>query len=537
MSTGVIPSGPSGVAYSMTQVELLLLVTALTGIYMVRWTLKLAPVTNELPVKTLIATGLSGVIGGRVLFGYQLGDTFTALTLALGPAYVFAPMVLVGLARARRFESVSVLTRLLYWLPEGRAAAFRLLAQVALQQGEGEAAQRLNVDGDLLLKAQALALQKRWQAVLDLDLPDRGELGFLSGETRVEALLGLGRLAQAEQVVLRMQAVFQKRLGEAGTPAGHRALVISEARLMAERGDVISVQRRMETPLPGVAPHLRYGIVARAAEQRGDLVMALQLYAQAYTQAPEGTRRGYAEVLTRYGQPLPSVELRRRPPAGTLALTGALVAAFVVQLALDQGMGGGRVMRPSTAAAAFLLNVAGVPAAEALWRYLSHAFVHGGLIHIGFNAWVLFDIGRLLERRRSWGDLVASFVVGTAAGAALTALAQSGTQLALVGASGGVLGVAGALLVDASGGSLRSDRSLTRSLLQWMALLMIFSLAIPNVSLWAHVGGVLGGAAWGLLRRGLLRGRGTGTVVGVFGLLLLAYALLEVGIFVFRHLL
>jgi len=116
-------------------------------------------------------------------------------------------------------------------------------------------------------------------------------------------------------------------------------------------------------------------------------------------------------------------------------------------------------------------------------------------------------------------------------------LAQSGTQLALVGASGGVLGVAGALLVDASGGSLRSDRSLTRNLLQWMALLMIFSLAIPNVSLWAHVGGVLGGAAWGLLRRGLLQGRGTGTVVGVFGLLLLVYALLEVGIFVFRHLL
>lgn len=520
----------------MTQVELLLLVTALTGIYMVRWTLKLAPVTNELSVKTLIATGLSGVIGGRVLFGYQLGDTFTALTLVLGPIYVFAPVVLVGLARARRFESVSVLTRLLYWLPEGRAAAFRLPAQVALQQGDGEAAQRFNVDGDLLLKAQALALQKRWQAVLDLDLPDQGEPGLLSGETRVEALLGLGGLAQAEQAVFRMQEVFRK-LGEAGTPAGHRALVISEARLMAERGDVTSVQRRMETPLPGVAPHLRYGVVARAAEQGGDLVVALRLYAQAYTQAPEGIRRGYAEVLTRYGQPFPSVELRRRPPAGTLALTGALVAAFVVQLALDQGMGGGRVMRPSTAAAAFLLNVAGVPAAEALWRYLSHAFVHGGLIHIGFNAWVLFDIGRLLERRRSWGDLVASFVVGTAAGAALTALAQSGTQLALIGASGGVLGVAGALLVDASGGGLRSDRSLTRNLLQWMALLMIFSLAIPNVSLWAHVGGVLGGAAWGLLRRGLFRGRGTGTVVGVFGLLLLVYALLEVGIFVFRHLL
>ena len=282
-------------------------------------------------------------------------------------------------------------------------------------------------------------------------------------------------------------------------------------------------------------------MVARAAERAGEFDAALRLYAEAYSLAPEAAREGYAETLSRYGRPLPRPRSRARPPVGTYGLTAALLVAFLLQLALDREVGnvvvGGRLMQPSTAAAAFLMNFGDVPASDAWWRYLSYALVHAGLIHIGFNAWVLFDIGRLFEARRRWGDLVASFVAGTVAGAALTVVVQAGVELALVGASGGVLGVAGALLVDAAGGTSGGDRALTRSLLQWMAILVIFSLAIPNVSLWGHVGGVLGGAAWGLIRRNLPDLPRLGMVVGGLGLVLMAASLVQVGAFVMRHLL
>jgi membrane associated rhomboid family serine protease len=66
-------------------------------------------------------------------------------------------------------------------------------------------------------------------------------------------------------------------------------------------------------------------------------------------------------------------------------------------------------MQPSSIAAAFGLGVPGFPFSDAWWRYLSYAFVHGGIIHIGFNVWVLLDLGRVYEARRGWGDLMAAF--------------------------------------------------------------------------------------------------------------------------------
>ena len=69
------------------------------------------------------------------------------------------------------------------------------------------------------------------------------------------------------------------------------------------------------------------------------------------------------------------------------------------------------------------------------------------------------------------------------------------------------------------------DRALTRSLLQWIAFIVLFSVAIPNVSLWGHVGGLLGGLLWGFVRQGLPQTRGLDRAAGVLSVGLLAYAL------------
>src|SRR5690606_22551959 len=153
----------------------------------------------------------------------------------------------------------------------------------------------------------------------------------------------------------------------------------------------------------------------------------------------------------------------------------------------------------SSLIAAYLQGLPGVPADGAWWRLITYAFVHGNLVHIGFNLWVLFDLGRIFERRRGWGDLLAAFVTGTAGGALLTGVMQAGQPLILVGASGGILGVAGALVADAMLRRSAADAVLLRSLLQWMVLIMLFSV-LPGVSLWGHAGGLLGGFVYGLIR-------------------------------------
>jgi len=366
--------------------------------------------------------------------------------------------------------------------------------------------------------AQAHALEEKWDKVLALKVPEVGDNALLAMAARVEAYLALGRLNDAETEVARMRERHTSSQG----PVGYRSLVLSEARLAAERGQFEAVRTSLQGAPPGIPPYLVFGLAARAAEQAGHPDDAVRLYRQAYSAAPPGKRPHYAGRLTSYGQSLPRPERAERA-VGTFGLLAAIVLAYLVQLWLDNRFG------PDTAflAGSFTLNISGVPQADALWRYLSYGFLHGGVVHLGFNAWVLFDIGRLYEARRSWGNLLASFVLGTGMGAYLTLLAQGSDQLLLVGASGGVLGIAGALLADTWRGRSAQDRLMTRSLVQWMVIIVLFSLAIPNVSLWGHVGGVVGGLLWGFVRQGLPPSRSFDLFVGGISIGLMAYALLQ----------
>src|SRR5690606_40255079 len=126
--------------------------------------------------------------------------------------------------------------------------------------------------------------------------------------------------------------------------------------------------------------------------------------------------------------------------------------------------------------------------------------------------------------RSGWGDLLTAFLAGTVGGALLTGVMQVGQPLILVGASGGILGVAGALLASALRRRNAADTVLLKSLLQWMALIMLFSV-LPGVSLWGHAGGLLGGFAFGLLR-GRIEGEVVGRVAGTISAAALAVALL-----------
>lgn len=511
----------------MSQDVLLLLVVAISGVYAVNWARRLAPLASELPLKTLLATLLAGGVAAAAIGGSRLPDTLTLLAMVIGPLYVFGPLAVVGLARARRYLLAEGLAKGLYWSPVGRSAASRLLTQVALQQGDADAALRFVPDGDPLMLAQAHALRGDWQAVLEQDVPRDGDNGSLGDAARVEALIALGRIDEAERTVAAMRDRWQ---AQGQGPIGFRSLTLSEARLAAERGALDTVRESFRQPLAGVPSYLLLGILARAAERAGRFETALDLYAQGYALAPASRREPFESRLLAAGRELPKLRREVAPPYGTYALTALLALAFVAQMWLDGRVGQGF----SAAMAGFLLNQPNVPESDASWRLLSTAFVHGGLIHIGFNLWVLIDIGRLFETRRGWGNLLAAFVLGAIMGAYITGLAQGGQRLTLVGASGGVLGIAGALLADVLRGRSPSDRTLTRSLLQWMVLIVLFSVAVPNVSLWGHVGGVLGGMLWGFARQGLPFGPRFDLFVGGVSIGLMVYTLLQVGALVAR---
>ncbi|HEX7002813.1 MAG TPA: rhomboid family intramembrane serine protease [Trueperaceae bacterium] len=490
----------------MTQDALLLLGAAVVGGYMTRLATRLAPTFSEFPLKTFIASLLSGIVAFADVFPYSVGDQLRLVTLVAGPIYAFGPLLLITLARVRRYRLARLLMDLLYWTDDGRGALRRLLAQVALQRGDAQRALELIPPGNLLMTAQALALEEQWEKLAALEIPLVADNAFLGETARIEALLRLGRTWEAENAIARMRANWEST-GKG--PIGYRSLKLSEAMLAAERGDLDTIREMAGEQLPGVAAHRLLAIFARGAEQAGRTADAARLYGQAYGAAPEGMRERYARRVHDLGMELPEQVQSRTSgkPWVTYALAAALVVAFLGQLWLDANAGQFaalfRPLQASNLAAAFLLGLPFVPSDDAWWRYLTYMFVHGNPIHIGFNAWVLLDIGRAFEFRRGWENLLAAFVVSGASGALLTALMSSGQPLVLVGASGGVLGVAGALLADSLASRSPADRALSGSLLRWMGLIALISVAIPNVSLWAHAGGVAGGLLWGWLRQRL----------------------------------
>jgi membrane associated rhomboid family serine protease len=78
------------------------------------------------------------------------------------------------------------------------------------------------------------------------------------------------------------------------------------------------------------------------------------------------------------------------------------------------------------------------------WRMLSATFLHGGLIHLAFNAYALYHFGILAERLYGFRAFLAIYFLAGFVGSCGTLLASP--SAVGVGASGAIFGIIGALL-------------------------------------------------------------------------------------------
>ncbi|HEV2146870.1 MAG TPA: rhomboid family intramembrane serine protease [Longimicrobiaceae bacterium] len=174
-----------------------------------------------------------------------------------------------------------------------------------------------------------------------------------------------------------------------------------------------------------------------------------------------------------------------RPAPLTRLLAGALGAVF-----LAEGFAYERAV-----AAAGLVKEA-VWAGEA-WRLLTGPMLHGGLLHLGMNLAALLVLGRFVEAHAPRWRLPLVFLVAALAGSVLSLLLS---PAASVGASGGILGLVGFLGVRAGRRPAEfPDDFLHRIRYAVGATAVLGLLGFAFVDNWAHLGGLLGGAALGWL--------------------------------------
>lgn len=194
---------------------------------------------------------------------------------------------------------------------------------------------------------------------------------------------------------------------------------------------------------------------------------------------PECTKSGAQKIVR------PAQLLR---PVVTQALIAVNVAVFVA------GMGSGLETRNAMTVDGGLVGLAltnegliGVATGE-WWRLLTSGFLHANVIHIGFNMYVLYRLGQLLEPALGRGRFVLVYFVALLGGSFGVMLLDPNALT--VGASGAVFGLMGAAVsVFRSRGISIMDTGLGATIF----LNLAFTFTIPGISIGGHVGGLVFG--------------------------------------------
>ena len=148
----------------------------------------------------------------------------------------------------------------------------------------------------------------------------------------------------------------------------------------------------------------------------------------------------------------------------------------------------------------FLVGIDAVAADWGLWpaavavndewyRLLTSAFLHGSLLHLGFNMYVLYVLGPPLERLLGHARFLVLYLIA-GLGGAVASFAFSGINSVSVGASGAIFGLMGALVV--AGRHLRTDIT---QVLVLIGINIVIGFIAPGIDWRAHLGGLLTGAA------------------------------------------
>ena len=126
------------------------------------------------------------------------------------------------------------------------------------------------------------------------------------------------------------------------------------------------------------------------------------------------------------------------------------------------------------------------------YRLISSGFLHYGLLHIGMNMFLLWQLGVLLEPALGRGRFALLYFVSMLGGA-VGALALSPNALT-GGASGAVFGLMAAATV---GLQQRGVNPFKTGIGATLVLNLLITFTIPGISVGGHLGGAIMGAAVG----------------------------------------
>lgn len=259
---------------------------------------------------------------------------------------------------------------------------------------------------------------------------------------------------------------------------------------------------------------LGYRSVAEQLVRDEELEAAIVAYREADRRAPPDERGAIANriawLLKETGH---DFEARRQfnRARGAYAthvpvVTYAIIAICAALFAIDAALSGGETLQGGFLSGSVgplgeqhLINGFFVADGE-WWRILTSAFFHLGLIHLGFNMYVLYLYGPIVERMYGRLEYAAVYLLCAAGGSVLTILVDP-RQFA-AGASGAIFGIIGLLFAVSRRHHAvlgREGRSVMAGIGSYLVFLLLFTFLVPNISWTGHLGGLVVGAVLGFL--------------------------------------
>jgi rhomboid protease GluP len=131
------------------------------------------------------------------------------------------------------------------------------------------------------------------------------------------------------------------------------------------------------------------------------------------------------------------------------------------------------------------------------WRLITAGFLHGGLLHILMNSWVLFDVGAQMEETFGTSRYLVVYFISTITG--YLASLWWAPNVASIGASAPIMGLVGAMIAHSVRDRSSYGAALRKMYTRWVIYILIFGLVLSGIDNAAHIGGLAGGFVVGYL--------------------------------------
>ena len=205
------------------------------------------------------------------------------------------------------------------------------------------------------------------------------------------------------------------------------------------------------------------------------------------TTTPVGMR---CPECSRQRTPVKTLRNTQSRPEVTLALIAINVAAFLAEGSFSINSS------PTSSVYEKGFLIGSFPGSSTLgvahgeyWRLVTSGFLHENLLHIGFNMYILYILGSMLEPalgRLRFGVIYGVSLLTGSLGALLVT-----PHAATVGASGAVFGIMGAAAVEMRARQIPVMQSGVGGLI---LINLVISFTLPGISWGGHIGGLIGGA-------------------------------------------